>query len=467
MAGRKRVDRRKFAITTLAAGAAGVAFPGVLGAAVGGPEPGPSSKTPAAAPAAAPAPGGWREGTTIPAYYYLDPARYQMDERFLAENFWLMVDHESRIPAPGDYFVFEFGRGDSVILVRGDDRTIRAFHNVCRHRGSRLCRDSEDPRPGDTRLSVRQLGGSGNTPVFRCPYHGWTYDLNGRLVLTYHMPEDFDPAKSGLVPCHVRLAEGHIFVNLSRREEPPEFETDLEWFRQVAKQYGFAGLKVGARRSYTIRANWKLAIENFLECYHCGPVHRNLVTTHNWDYSLPDEERVEKNREVADWIDRAARHAAAVGRGAGMGGANDPKAYEGELNPGFLTGSLDGRPVAPLLPGIKDWTHTTLLATTAWSTGYWQAYDDHVAVARFTPRDVARTDCEILWLVNPRAVEGKDFDPDRLTALWDITIREDIWIVENNQLGLASGAYGPGRYAGREKYPADFIKWYMEKVVRS
>ena len=482
MGSRKQVNRRDFAKTTLAASAAGVALSNVLGAEVAAESPrpaegplaakeAPSGAGPAAAAeggrAATSYPKGWREGTTIPAEYYLDPKHYENDERFIADRFWLMVDHESRIPNPGDYFVFEFGRGENVIILRNDAGTVKAFHNVCRHRGSRLCRDSDDPRPGDPRLSVRQLSASGNTPLFRCPYHGWTYDLDGRLVQSYRMQRDFDPARNGLISCHLRVAEGHIFVNLSRAAQPPEFESSLEYFQEVARQYGFAGLKIGARRFYPIKANWKLAIENFLECYHCGPSHKSLVTIHNWDYTLSDDQQSRRDKDVAAWEDRAARLEAAVKRGMGMGGASDPAAMEGELNPNFLTGSLDGKPVAPLLPNIKDWTHKTNVATTIWSTGYWQAYDDYVAVARFTPRDVARTDCEIFWLVHPKAVEGKDFKAEKVMALWDITIQEDIWIVENNHLGVTSGAYSSGRYAGHETYPADFVKWYMAEVVKT
>jgi Rieske 2Fe-2S family protein len=466
---KKSVNRRDFAKTTLAAGAAAVAFPDVLRAEVSTPNPPAVEEVPApGAPGATKkAPKGWREGTTIPAEYYLDPKHYQNDERFIAENYWLMVDHASRIPAAGDYFSFEYGRGENVIILRSGDGNVKAFHNVCRHRGSRLCRDSDDPKPGDPRLSVRQLSAAGNTPVFRCPYHGWTYDLDGSLIQSYRMQKDFDPAKNGLIPVHVRVAEGHIFVSLSPKDQPPDFDSSLEWYSKVAKQYGFAGLKVGARRSYPIKANWKLAIENFLECYHCGPAHKNLVTTHNWDHQLSDEQQAQRDREVAAWIAKESRKAADAKQAMGMGGATGPNSLEGELNPGFVTGSLDGKPLARLLPGIKEWTHKTNIATTAWSTGYWQAYDDHVAVARFTPRDAALTDCEIFWLVHPDAVEGKDFKADDVMALWDITIKEDIWIVENNHLGVTSRAYGPGRYAGHENYPAEFIKWYMTEVAKA
>jgi phenylpropionate dioxygenase-like ring-hydroxylating dioxygenase large terminal subunit len=470
---KKSVNRRDFARTTLAAGAAAVAFPEVLRAGVAseaaeGTRPAVDAfPAPAGRAAARSYPSGWREGTTIPAEYYLDPKHYHNDERFIADTFWLMVDHESRIPAAGDYFVFEYGRGESVIILRNGSGAVKAWHNVCRHRGSRLCRDSDDPKPGDPRLSVRQLSTSGNTPVFRCPYHGWTYDLDGRLIQSYRMQKDFDPAKNGLVPCHVRVAEGHIFVNLSPKDAPPDFQPTLEYYQDIARQYSFAKLKIGPRWFYPIKANWKLAIENFLECYHCGPSHKSLVTTHNWDHQLSDEQQARRDKDVASWIARQSSTAAAAKQAMGMGGPSGPTSFEGELNPGYLTGSLDGKPLAPLLPGIKDWTHKTTVAVTDWSTGYWQAYDDHVMVARFTPRDVALTDCEIFWLIHPDAVEGKDYHADKLMALWGITIQEDIWIVENNHLGITSGAYSSGRYAGHENYPADFVKWYMTEVVKA
>ncbi len=284
---------------------------------------------------------------------------------------------------------------------------------------------------------------------------------------SYGMPEDFDPGSTGLHPCHMRVLEGHIFVNLSRGAGPPDFDEATKYYLDVARKYAFAKLKIGARRFYPIRANWKLAIENFLECYHCGPSHRSLVTTHNWDYTLTPEQKARRLNDLAGWVCEESKRRAAEEQKKGSMGSSYTAEYTGELNPGFVTGSLDGKPVAPLLPGIGGWTHCTDIATTGWSTGYWQAYDDHVAVARFTPRDAASTDCEIFWLVHPDAVEGRDYKVERLMALWDITIQEDIWIVENNHLGILSSAYGPGRYAGHEGGPSGFITWYMTEVAKS
>jgi phenylpropionate dioxygenase-like ring-hydroxylating dioxygenase large terminal subunit len=392
----------------------------------------------------------WQEGTTIPSKYYLEAKHFDRDERYLAENIWLMVDHHSRISKVGDFFTFEFGRGENIIILRDEKNRVRAFHNVCRHRGSRLCRDSADPRPESDRLSVLQLSASGNTQSFRCPYHGWTYDLQGNLTKAHMMPTDFDLSKNGLLPCHVRVDGGHIFVSLSREKRPPRFNG--EHFRKYATKYGFDDLKVGARGSYIIKANWKLLIENFVECYHCGPSHRALTTTHNWDYRLTDEEKAFRVKELQAWVGGPRK--------------NTWWEYEGALNPGFVTGSIDGKPVAPLLPNRKEWSHESGDMSYGWSTAYWQAYDDYAVAARFTPRHEKRIDCEIFWLVHPDAVEGKDFQADNLMALWDTTFREDIWLCENQHVGITSGSYSPGQYFGCEGNVAHFAKIYMANIAK-
>lgn len=407
--------------------------------------------------------GTWREGTTIPAEYYVDEKYYAHDEHFLAENMWFMADHVSRIPKPGDYFVFEFGRGDSVIVLRDHAGNVKAFHNVCRHRGSRLCRHDEDPAPKDKRLSVTQLESTGNTPVFRCPYHAWTYNLDGRLIsVPSGMPADFDMAQNGLHPCHMQIVEGLVFVSLAQGE-PPEFEPFVKNFRAIAQEYGTAKMKVAARIGYPTKANWKLALENFQECYHCGPAHRSLVRAHPfWDGTMPPEQRARLEKQLDAVVATAQPTATAAG---GMA-AGAPNRYRGGvLNVNFLSGSLDGKPVSMLLPNFKEWSHRGKISNSGWMTSNLQCYDDHIAAVRFVPRGVMKTDAEIIWLVNAEAKEGKDYQADRLTALWDITMLEDKWIVENNHLGIQSGRYRPGRYASTETGPTRLITWYMTQVV--
>jgi nitrite reductase/ring-hydroxylating ferredoxin subunit len=166
----------------------------------------------AGAAAASPVPdrrdGSWGEGWTIPAEYYIDEKHFVTDERFLADNLWFLLDHVSRIPQPGDYFVFEYGRAYSVIILRDKAGEVKGFHNVCRHRGSRLCRHDDDPAPRDARLSVKQLGATGNTPVFCCPYHAWTYDLTGALISAPKgMHIDFKMSENGLKPAHIKIVD--------------------------------------------------------------------------------------------------------------------------------------------------------------------------------------------------------------------------------------------------------------------
>ena len=496
----KKVSRRDFAKTSVAAGAAAVALPNTLrgdtvparaateSAAAGatktaymrrkpvtGPPEnpgygGPRTLQPTVTTKGAPKedPGGWVEGTTIPAEYYVDDMHFAADERFLADALWMMVDHESRIPNAGDYFTFEYGRSESILIVRDKAGKVNGYYNVCQHRGSRLCRHADHPaKEQESRISVRQLGKSGNTPVFRCPYHAWTYDLEGNLIYAYAMGDDFDPGEHGLKPCNLRVSEGHIFVNLSQGE-PPDFEEATARFQALAKHYGMKDLKVAVREQYTMLGNWKLGLENFQECYHCGPSHTSLVTTHNWDHSLSPEQTKHRDEGVKAWVPPEARsRVGAAGGMGGMGQYDDDENFDGLLNKGFVTGSMDGKPVAPLLPAFNEWKHRSRIATTGWSTAYWQAYDDHVAVARFTPRDTKLTDVEIFWLVDPDAVEGKDYDPENVKALWHVTIQEDIWIVDNNHDGVLSAGYAAGPYSHREGGPSGFIKWYMTEVVGS
>ena len=526
----KKVSRRDFARTSVAAGAAAVALPGAL---LGKTPTDPSSaallKGAAAAqrrrlvmppdasyggytadgreillqdtltPAGQTAPSypaGWQEGTTIPGEYYVDPRHYEYDEQFIADNFWLLTDHASRIPNAGDYFVFEFGRGDSVIILRNRAGEVKAYHNVCRHRGSRVCMHGsafdnvrpsearEDGKPIDPRLSVTQLGGSGNTPVFRCVYHSWTYDLDGKLV-SYPpgMPAGFNPEEHGLHPVNLRTVGGFIYINLGR-QEPPDFDAFTTNMRYVCDQFQTLDLKVIARKSHPTKANWKLVVENFRECYHCQPAHtRSFYAVHTlFGANLSSEERARIEQEVAthghpgpgqggpppaqsgtqEELDALLRS----GGAGSMGGA-----YGGHLQLGFVTGSMDGKLVAPRLPARQGqpWSHRRVSANSGFSTGFMAAYEDHVAIARFTPRDVNLTDAEIFYLVAPDARE-EDVDIDRMIEVWDLTYREDRWIVENNHNGIRSRGYnyyGGQPYAAREGSPAGFVKWYMAEVARA
>ena len=548
----KKVSRRDFAKATVAAGAAGAAAAAMPSAVLGKETTVPSAAGVARAAGAAVAqrrritmppevsyggandwgdgrdlllehaltpagqtppkyPSNWKEGTTIPVEYYADEKHYINDERFLADNFWFMYDHVSRIPKPGDFFLAEFGRGESVIVVRDKQGEIKAFHNVCRHRGSRLCQGeterpteaSPDAKPLDKAISVVQLAHEGNSPLFRCPYHAWTYDLEGKLVFyPKGMPEGFDPAQYGLHPAPINVVNGFIWLSFAQGN-PPEFEPWVNSWRAASDKYKMQNLKIATRVKAPTRANWKLVIENFRECYHCYPAHTKSYSVVHQIYGDPNAE-TPAIRERIDAELTAHGHPPRRGGGGGMaGGAGQgqnpnpnatPTAQAGapymrygdtpvgqpdagnrganlqgsHLKLGYLTGTLDGKPVAPLLPTQKEYTHFSLRSVSGFSTSWMMAYDDHVAVVRFAPRGVDLTDAEVFFLVHPDAKEGKDYDVKRMQALWVNTYREDRWIVENQQFGIKSNRYNyrtAQPYAQQEGGPASFIQWYMREVA--
>ncbi|MEY2579612.1 MAG: glycine betaine catabolism, partial [Verrucomicrobiota bacterium] len=192
---------------------------------------------------------------TLPQRYFVSPEVLAEEKETIFSKQWLLVGHQSQIPAAGDYFVQET-EGESVIIVRDRSEVVRGFYNVCRHRGTRLCED---------------LGGHSST--IQCPYHAWTYGLDGRLIGSPHMDEvpGFDRSEYSLHPVNVGLWEGFIFVNLDGEAMPLE-----EWFAPLEGKFShwnLPALKSVKRVEYDVKANWKLMFENYSECYHCPGVH--------------------------------------------------------------------------------------------------------------------------------------------------------------------------------------------------
>ena len=240
-----------------------------------------------------------------------------------------MIDHESRIPKPGDYFVFEFGRGDSVIVLRDQAGEMKAFHNVCRHRGSRLCQHGfDDPASKDARLPTGRCNSDRRAAIRRCsgvritrgPTSWTAADLGAErdarlLRLLAERAASRPPANRGRV--HLRQPLAH---------EPPDFESSSigrgrRW-RTVCQDYGTAKLKIAARQHYPTKANWKLVMENFLECYHCGPAHKSLVKAHPfWDGTMSAEQHQRLAKELERFVPTKYRQPDSqrgVGSGAGM-----------------------------------------------------------------------------------------------------------------------------------------------------
>ncbi|MFP6639562.1 MAG: aromatic ring-hydroxylating dioxygenase subunit alpha, partial [Myxococcota bacterium] len=274
------------------------------------------------------------DGCALLQPFYNDPVLFERDMDRIHLSRWLCAGHVSRVPEPGDWFRFDLA-GESLIIVRDTGRKLRALVNVCRHRGSRVCQEE-----------------SGQARRLVCPYHAWTYDLEGRLRAARNMP-GLDLAAHSLASVHCRVDQGLIFVCFA--EEPPEFAHVAEALAQSLGRYGWAGAKVAHRASYPVAANWKLVTENYQECYHCRPAHPEFSRSHATE--RPDEETEELRRAASD---RAAAQGIEIpevddwpsggGPGREMIGTSNDAMYEGSL-----TGSRDGSPVAPLMGDFDDY----------------------------------------------------------------------------------------------------------------
>ena len=389
---------------------------------------------------------GYREGFALPGAAYRDPEIYELEIRHILLKSWLYVGHQSQIPERGDFFLFEMA-GESVIIVRDAQGGINALLNVCRHRGSRIC---DTPTGHESRLV--------------CRYHGWTYGLDGSLKAAARTPDGFDRTKYGLRRLHLRVFDGLIFVNFD--DDPPDFGALESEMAAPMRPYGLDQAKVALRRNYPITSNWKLAVENYCECYHCQPAHPEYSVGHG--RAIPDAECVAMLSDVM-------AKAPVVGltqhtiRRSWLNAGSFGLEYSFDRYPllrGQLSGSRDGKPVAPLLGTITGYDGgTTDLHLGPMTFGL--AYCDYVVLYRFTPRGQYLTDCEITWLVDEKAVEGRDYQLADLIWLWDVTTLADKQIIERNQAGVDSRYYVPGPLSPMEVFTQDFLNWYVAAMQRT
>ncbi len=382
-----------------------------------------------------------QERHSLAREFYTDPDIYERDIERIFLRSWLYAGHQSEIPDPGDWFLYDLA-GESVIIARGLDGQIRALLNVCRHRGSRICLEQK-----------------GCAKRLICRYHGWTYDLDGQLVGASRMGEDFDKSSISLKRIHVELLHGMIFINFAGNPAP--FGSVREGLDECLAPYDLANAKVAHRQSYPITANWKLAVENYCECYHCAPAHPEYSRGHSLAHFGV------RSGELHDAVmARAAscglsQHSVnrlyldAPGFGADFGYDRYPLIRD------HVTGSDDGQPVAPLLGSIKAYDG----GATDLQVGpvlFGLLYCDYVVLYRFSPLSIDSADCDITWLVRGDAEEGRDYDRDRLTWLWDVTTHADKAIIERNQQGVNSRFYEPGPLSTMENYSWKFLSWYLQ-----
>ena len=386
-----------------------------------------------------------RSGFSLLQPFYTDPAVYERDLERAVLPYWLFVGHAARIPAAGDYFLVNVA-GESIIITHDERGEFHALLNVCRHRGSRVC-----------------LSDEGRSKRFACPYHAWVYAADGSLLAARQMPEDFDKSRYGLKSFPVETIEGLIFVNLS--EEPIAFDDVIRDGTDFLSPHGVDRAKIAHRQAWTVRANWKLVMENFRECYHCAPSHPEYCTV--MDHGLNDEmDRGDMEPDFARYADAWYERDAARGRPPlqkGRRGEHLHLCGRYPIREGFLTQSQDGQPLAPLMGDLTEYDGgiTTL---SIYPLHFTTASSDHAVLFRFLPIDVQLTEVELTWLVDEHAIEGRDYDVERITWLWRNTTEQDKQIVDDNQAGVNSRFYTPGPYSNFEPDVKRFIEWYLERI---
>jgi len=388
---------------------------------------------------------GHRPGFALAREFYTDPAIFEYDMQRMLIPHWFCAGHASSIPQPGDYLVVDLG-AESIIIVRTASGEIRALLNVCRHRGSRLC-----------------TGRNGKAQAGRltCPYHAWTYDLDGRLLVARQMPESFSRADVALKSFPVRVLEGLIFTTLAER--PLALGAVEQALARSAGVHGCADAKVAHREMYSIKANWKLAVENYMECYHCTPAHPEFARHHV--YARPAELNIEADRAGGA---RAQALGIAIPNVDGYGGAREPGSesiavMRSALHEGSQSATEDGRPAAPPMGAFSASDGNSTYFDVGPISDF-LAYPDHGVIYRFIPRAAEHTEMEVIWLVHRDAVEGTEYDVERLTWMWRTTSAQDKKIVEMNHAGVNSRFFSPGPYSLQEAYAARFVDWYLQEL---
>jgi glycine betaine catabolism A len=339
---------------------------------------------------------------TLPARYYTDQALFRRELESFFFSDWVCAGRADVIPNAGDYFLRDIA-GESIIVVRSDSGSIAAFYNVCRHRGTRLCENAQG------RFAGR----------IQCPYHGWTYAFDGRLLGAPHMdPASFDRAEYPLRALHADVWDGHIFINA--RPDPEPLARQLADLPERFAPWRMQSLRMHKRIVYDVRANWKLIVANYNECLHCPVLHPAL------------------NR-LTDYMgsDNIAPQPTYIGGAMGF-------------RAGCETMSMDGKRRRDYLPGLGEEQRRQVCYYVVYPNLLLSLHPDYMMIHTLWPRAIDRTEIICEWYFEPAELAKPDFVADDAVEFWDLTNREDWRIVEQSQAGIQSRAYTPGPYSGRE-----------------
>jgi Rieske 2Fe-2S family protein len=358
---------------------------------------------------------------TLPQQYFVSPEIFAEELEKIFATQWVLVGHESQLAEPGDYFLADIAR-ESLIVAKDQQSFIRAFYNVCRHRGARL---REDP--------------NGHASAIQCAYHAWTYALDGRLIGAPHMDETpgFRKADYSLRQAQLGVWEGFIFLNLADAStQRGGYRSLEEWFAPLAgrfSRWNMPALRSAKRIEYDVRANWKLMFQNYSECYHCLGVHPELSKISPYDSAEND-----------------------LTEGPFLGGFM-------RINKGkslTMSGSTCALPMGNF--GNEDFRFVFYYSI--FPNMLLSLHPDYVMVHQLQPQSPERTLISCDWFFNPAAFEHSDFDPDDAIEFWDMVNSQDWHVCELSQQGISSRAYEPGPYSARESIPAAWDNYYLRQI---
>jgi Rieske 2Fe-2S family protein len=399
--------------------------------------------------------GSRADGHSLPAGLYSRADVFEADVEVFFRRHWICIGLECDVPEPGDANVIDIGNS-SLIILRDDDNQIRVVHNVCRHRGSRILD-----------------AGSSVVSKLVCPYHQWTYELDGKLAYAPHMGADFDKSCKSLRPVNFKSIGGLIYACLS--DNPP---ADIDRLEEVMTErlapYDIRNTKVAFQADVVEHGNWKLTMENNRECYHCSANHPELcVSFVDLDFGFDPESLSPEDREQAEQHEALYAEKTKSWEADGYPSAAVEQLVDCETN--FRTQRLiisgagesqtpDATAASSKLLGTM--TRKDLGDTHLWGHNSWNHFmGDHAVVAIVIPLSADKTLVRTKWLVHKDAVEGVDYDLEKLTNVWVATTDQDAELVARSHAGVLDPAYAPGPYSRFSETNLDkFATWYIDRM---
>ena len=354
---------------------------------------------------------------TLPRKFYIEPENLNQEFKKIFHNNWICIGRSSDLSIKGQYITIQIGN-ESVIILKSEKDKTRAFYNVCRHRGTRICNKNE----GKFSKTVQ------------CPYHGWTYDLNGKLIGSPHMEEakDFNKIDYPLFPIKTKIWQGFLFINLS--ENTTNFNETFEPINNFLHSWDLNNLIVLDKKRYSVNCNWKLIIQNYCECYHCPMIHPQLAEIHNY-----------------------------------MGGRNN--LYSGPFLGGYMNFNsgkesitTSGKYCCPTLKGVKGKDLHRVYYYSLFPNMLLSLHPEYVMYHIVWPNGPDKCFVDCSWLFLKESADKYKDSIFEAIDFWDETNKQDWEICEYSQLGINSKKYSPAPYSGQESLLAAFDEYYINQM---